>query len=95
MKDFLEKFSTSVSGQNGTFIVQYENGDYKGYCKYVSFPKTRYQKDPIYLLTECDMGDVIEYVHKVSPLTSDELTEVSMEIRNHSLGVLMNYLQDK
>lgn len=73
----------------------YEKGEYKGYCKYVSFPKTRYQKDPIYLLTECDMGDVIEYVHKVSPLTSDELTEVSMEIRNHSLGVLMNYLQDK
>jgi hypothetical protein len=92
MKDFLEKFSTSVSGQNGTFTVQYENGEYKGYCKYVSFPKTKYQKDPIYLLTECEMGDVIEWRHKNSPLTSDELTEVSMEIRFHSLYTLTNYL---
>ena len=95
MKKFLTEFSTTISGENNSYQVMYEKGEYKGYCKYVSFPKTRYQKDPIYLLTECDMGDVIEYVHKVSPLTSDELTEVSMEIRNHSLGVLMNYLQDK
>ena len=92
MKDFLEKFSTSVSGQNGTFIVQYENGDYKGYCKYVSFPKTRYQKDSIYLMTECEMGDVIEWRHKMSPLSSEELTEVNMGIRFHSLYVLTDHL---
>ena len=95
MKKFLTEFSTTISGENNSYQVMYEKGEYKGYCKYVSFPKTRYQKDPIYLLTECDMGDVIEYVHKVSPLTSDELTNVNMEIRFHSLGVLMNYLQDK
>lgn len=92
MKDFLDKFSTSVSGQNGTFIVQYENGDYRGYCKYVNFPKTRYRKDPIYLMTECEMGDVIEWRHKMSPLSSEELTEVNMGIRFHSLNVLMNHL---
>lgn len=93
MKKFLTEFSTSVSGENNSYIVMYEKGDYNGYCKYVNYPKTRYQKDPIYLLTECEMGDVIEYVHKVSPLTSDELTEVNMDIRFHSLNVLMNYLQ--
>ena len=92
MKDFLEKFSTTISGQNGTYIVHYENGDYRGYCKYVSFPKTRYQKDPIYLMTECEMGDVIEWRHKMSPLSSDELTEVNMSIRFHSLYKLTDYL---
>ena len=95
MKKFLNEFSTTISGENNSYQVMYEKGEYKGYCKYVQYPKTRYQSGPIYLLTECDMGDVIEYVHKVSPLTSDELTNVNMEIRFHSLGVLMNYLQDK
>jgi len=92
MKDFLEKFSTSISGQNGTYSVLYENGEYKGYCKYTTLPKTRYQKDPIYLLTDCDMGDVIEWRHKISPLSSDEITEVNMEIRFHSLYTLTKYL---
>lgn len=93
MKNFLNEFSTIVSGENNTYVVMYEKGEYRGQCKYVNYPKTKYQKDPIYLLTECDMGDVIEYVHKISPLTSDEITEVNMDIRFHSLNVLMNYLQ--
>jgi len=31
-----------------------------------------------------DMGDVIEYIHKKSPLSSEDFTEVDMMIREDS-----------
>lgn len=92
MKEIIEEFSTIISGQNGTYEVRYEKGEYVGICKYVTYPKTRYQTEPIYLLVECDMGDIIEYINKKSPLTSDDITEINMGIRYHSLYKLTDHL---
>jgi len=39
------------------------------------------------------MGDVIEYIHKKTPLTSDDFNEVQMGIREHSLSSLLSYHQ--
>jgi hypothetical protein len=38
------------------------------------------------------MGDVIEKIHMDSPLTSDDLTDMSMNIRNHSLKKVEEFI---
>jgi hypothetical protein len=47
------------------------------------------------VLTSTDMGDVIEYVHKKSPLSSEDLSYMNKLIRDHSLLVVENYLNDQ
>jgi hypothetical protein len=65
--------------------VEYSNGNYSGSCTYVETrPQSKIQSGTIYLLTHSDMGDVIEYIHKKTPLTSDDFNEVQMGIREHS-----------
>jgi hypothetical protein len=46
------------------------------------------------VLTSTDMGDVIEYIHKKSPLSSEDLSSINKLIRDHSLSVVENYLSD-
>jgi len=46
------------------------------------------------VLISTDMGDVIEYIHKKSPLSSEDLSSMNKLIRDHSLLVVENYLND-
>jgi hypothetical protein len=47
------------------------------------------------VLTSTDMGDVIEYIHKKSPLSSEDLSSINKLIRDHSLREVENYLNDQ
>jgi len=92
MNNFLDDFSTFVSVENSQFVVTYVKDNFSGTTKYVEYPKPKYQLTPVLLMVESDMGDVIEYGHKLSPMSSDKLNEVNMYIRNHSLNILQQTL---
>lgn len=93
MRQILENFSTTISGNNNTYVITYKKGEYEGTCTYVRYPSTRIQPGPILLMVECDMGDIIEHAHKISPLSSEDMDRVNMEIRGHSLIILEDYLK--
>jgi hypothetical protein len=66
----LKKFSTVITESEGHYIVTYGHGLFEGTCKYmVKSGMSRLQPQSVLLLTETDMGDVIEYIHKEYPLS--------------------------
>lgn len=92
MDKFLTNFNCTVSGESGQYVVEYVNGEYSGVCKYVEVPGNKFQPGPVLLMTECEMGDVIEWRHKMCPLTTEEFTEVNMYIRFDSLYRVMDHV---
>jgi len=38
----------------------------------------------------CEMGDVIEYIHKKSPLSSEDLVLINRLIRDHSYEMVIS-----
>lgn len=89
----LNKFSTRVNEDNNNYIVIYEKDMFKGECKYVGKSgMSKIQPRQILLLTETDMGDVIEFLHKEESLTSDDHNDLQMYIREHSLAILNSHL---
>lgn len=96
--NFLEKFSTSVEHSGETYTVHYKNGDYKGSCTYTNLKMTGSRKPIIQeclILTYTDMGDVIESEYKTEDLSSDDLTPMSLYIREHSLKKVEEYIKGK
>jgi hypothetical protein len=89
----LNKFSTRVTEDNNNYIITYEKDMFKGECKYVEKSGiSKLQPRPILLLTETDMGDVIEFLHREESLTSEDHNDLQMYIREHSLNVVTQYL---
>ena len=94
MIDLINKFSTSVSENNGSIKVHYNNtiitGDQiielTGYCEYRIVEVNNRFKQKAWILINTDMGDVIEFIHKNSPLSDDDLKDVNKLIRDHSLS---------
>jgi len=89
----LKKFSTVITESEGHYIVTYSHGLFEGTCKYVEKSgMSRLQPQTVLLLTETDMGDVIEYIHKESPLSSEDHNDLQMYIRIHSLQTIQEHL---
>ena len=92
--EILNDFNTEIINESPIYRVEYSNGNYTGSCTYVETrPQSKFQSGTIHLLTHSDMGDVIEYINKKTPLSSDDFNEVQMGIREHSLSRLNDYLQ--
>jgi hypothetical protein len=89
----LNKFSTRVEEDNNNYIITYEKDMFKGECKYVGKSgMSKLQPRQILLMTETDMGDVIEFLHKEESLTSEDHNDLQMYIREHSLAILNSHL---
>lgn len=89
----LEKFSTEVTREGDILTVTYKNGEFTGVCTYIERGGlTKLQPQSIFLLTTSDMGDVIEFLHKESPLSSEDINDLQMYIREHSLEQLNRFL---
>jgi len=89
----LEKFSTEVTREGDILTVTYKNGEFTGMCTYIERGGlTKLQPQRIYLLTTSDMGDVIEFIHKETPLSSEDLNDLQMCIREHSLEQLNRFV---
>lgn len=90
----LEKFSTEVTREGDILTVKYKNGEFMGECTYIERGgMSRFQPQKVHLLTSSNMGDVIEYLHKDSPLSSEDHNDLQMYIREHSLKVIQDYLR--
>ena len=90
----LKKFSTGITKSEDHYIVTYSHGFFEGTCKYVEKSgMSRLQPQSVLLLTETDMGDVIEYIHKEYPLSSDDHNDLQMYIREHSLQVIREHVR--
>ncbi len=92
--DILNDFNIEIVNESPIYRVEYSIGNYSGSCTYTeTTPQSKFQSGTIYLLSHSDMGDVIEYIHKKTPLSSDDFNEVQMGIREHSLSRLLDCLQ--
>ena len=98
MIELINKFSTSVSENNGSIKVHYNNtivtGDQiielTGYCEYRIVEVNNRFQQKAWILINTEMGDVIEFIHKNTPLSDEKLQEVNKLIRDHSLQVVQD-----
>ena len=86
MIHLIDKFETTLSEINGTIKVNYRHDILTGYCEYRIVEVNNRFKQKAWLLTNTDMGDVIEYVHSNMPLSDNDLMVVDKLIRDHSLS---------
>ena len=91
MENLLTFFTNTITKEGNIFTICYKNGEYIGEVKYIEYPPTKYQKE-IYLMFHSDMGDVIEWIHKKSPLMSGDLNKINMLIRTDSLDKLHKFI---
>jgi hypothetical protein len=91
----LNNFTTEVVKEGDKYIVNYSNEQYTGVCEYnhINFPGQRKpMNQKVLLLTACEMGDIIEKINIDSPLSSEDLTGITMEIREHSLQCVEDFI---
>ena len=91
----LNNFTTEVVKEGDKYIVNYSYEQYTGMCEYnhILFPGQRKPLNQrVLLLTECEMGDIIEKINMDSPLSSEDLTGITMEIREHSLQCVEDFI---
>lgn len=70
---------------------QYDNTPpYTGSCTYTKW-KSKLQPNGCYVLTNCDMGDIISYINMSAPLNEGDLLLLQQDIREHSLYCLSIY----
>ena len=97
MTQLLEVFNKVINKSGSTITLTYCHHNFSGTCVYEQVT-TKGKKKPIVqnflVLTSTDMGDVIEYIHKKSPLSSEDLSSINKLIRDHSLSVVEDYLND-
>lgn len=97
MKELLEVFNTEVEKSGSTITVTYCHNNFSGTCIYENVT-TKGSNKPIvqnfFVLTSTDMGDVIEYIHKKSPLSSEDLFVMDKLIRDHSLLKVKDHLNN-
>lgn len=99
MIHLIDKFETTLSEINGTIKVNYRHDILTGYCEYrivevnnasLMVGSLKRFKQKAWLLTNTDMGDVIEYMHSNMPLSDNDLMVVDKLIRDHSLKTVQD-----
>ena len=90
MIHLIDKFKTTLSENNGTITVNYRHDILTGYCEYRIVEVNNRFKQKAWLLTNTDMGDVIEYMHSNMPLSDNDLMVVDKLIRDHSLKTVQD-----
>ena len=90
MIHLIDKFKTTLSEINGTITVNYRHDILTGYCEYRIVEVNNRFKQKAWLLTNTDMGDVIEYINTNMPLSDNDLMVVDKLIRDHSLKAVQD-----
>ena len=97
MTQLLEVFYKVINKSGSTITLTYCHEDFLGTCIYEQMSTKGINKPIVQnflVLISTDMGDVIEYIHKKSPLSSEDLSSMNKLIRDHSLLVVENYLNN-
>ena len=90
-KQYLTGFTPSVSVSGGTYIVDYEIGE----CVYTYQRMGRRVKQDVLQLIKCDMWKVITLIDQESPLNEGDYKDLNMEIRNHSLSYVEEFISQR
>lgn len=91
MNQFLTTIPTTITQINEKYVVTYCQDDISGTCIYSTYT-SRLQPHPIYLLSYCNMNDIISDINKKSPLTEGDFFNLQFEIREDSLNKLKDYM---
>lgn len=87
--------SETIREDEDIYKIVYKEGDFSGECVYRKVIM-KGQSKPIVqqplVLIRVDMGDIIELIHKKTPLCSDNFNEINMEIRTDSRQRLNDFL---
>ena len=94
--NLLSPFSTTIQLSGDTYVITYKNDVYEGNVIYKEHNMTGVNKpirQKVYMIISSDMGDVIEYINKISPLTDGDITNINKIIRDDSLSRLQQHLK--
>jgi isopentenyl phosphate kinase len=95
---YLNKFSTTISTNGDDYVVNYHGDNTYGHCIYKKLDLTGSNKpirQSVMLLTHCQMGEIIEEINKETPLKDMNSSDLSNEIRDHSLSTLTEWLSSQ
>ena len=100
MSNYLSNIPSSVSQVGDEYHVLYaiQDGNFTivGGCNYKEWKnKSKLQTEPVYILTQVYMVDIISYINEKSPLNEGDLTKLQMEIRTDSLNRLKKYVKQE
>lgn len=85
---YLESFNTTVIQSGDTYIVDYGLGE----CVYTYQRIGNRIKQDVLQLIKCDMWKVITAINEQSPLTEGDYKDLNMEIREHSLSKVTEFI---
>ena len=86
---YLDDYKTTVTQSGTTYIVDYGLGT----CHYVYQRVGKRVKQEVLQLIKCDMWKVITLINEDNKLTEGDLNNLNMEIRNHSLNRVEEYIK--
>jgi hypothetical protein len=92
----LTPFTTDIIKSGDTYVITYKKDEYVGsiiYTEHNMVGTNKPIRKKIYMITSSDMGDVIEYINKISPLSDNDLGDMNKIIRDDSLNKLMEYIK--
>lgn len=87
--------SETIREDEDIYKIVYKEGDFSGECVYrkvIMKGQTKPIVQQPLVLIRVDMGDIIELIHKKTPLCSDNFNEINMEIRTDSRQRLNDFL---
>jgi hypothetical protein len=88
MLDLIDKFTTTVTKSGSTITLTYTNGPLSGWCEYNQVRVSNRLRQEVLILTQSEMGDIIEYLNSNGGISKDDLTKVEMTLRDHNLKVI-------
>ena len=89
-KQYLTGFTPTVRMSDNNYVVDYGLGE----CVYTYTRVGKRIKQNVLQLINCDMWKVIESINVETPLNEGDYKNLNMEIRNHSLGCVEEYIRD-
>lgn len=91
MYEYLNDFKVSLTQQDDDLILSYQKNNFTGTITYHHKIKKGFFKpikQHIYILTSAEVGGIIDYINTEICLTEDNLEQLQMMIREHSLKQL-------
>ena len=85
---YLNDYKPNVTKSGDTYIVDYEIGE----CVYTYQIMGKRIKQEVLQLIKCDMSEVITEINEKSPLSDGDYQGLNMEIRNHSLQYVTDFI---
>lgn len=85
---YLKSFTPTVIVSGDTYIVDYGIGE----CVYTYQKMGKRIKQDVLQLIKCDMWKVITVIDQESPLNEGDYKDLNMEIRNHSLQCVTDFI---